>query len=741
MASIDPYAPCPCGSGQKFKWCCQKVEPYAERAQKLLDNGQFDAALRAIDEGLRKVPDNPWLLTRKAIVQIRQGHTAQARPMLERIIAKQPSHVGAQALLVRVALETDGPRAGAAQLQQALTACPPEARGDLALSAQIVGMFLGELGHVPGALRHLELAEALVPGDDPVIESSLRSIERDPSYSPWLRNPYELVPPPEGLEPSLRSRFEQAIGWGEEGFWASAASAFETLSAEGIAEADRNLGLCRLWMADDAAAVAALRRYIGQVGATEDAIDLEALCQLVAPLGDDDQVEQVHLIWPLKDRDALLTTLRNSDRTAPEGRGPIDPDDPKSFEVDYFRLLDRPKPVGEPPRRSEDLPRIVARVLVGQETVLLEAFDDEKLDGLIHQFTELAGSAIPPAHPKTKGLGKVPKAALALQQELWLPPELDRDEVDRLLRQERARVVREVWPNTPMPYLGRRTPRQAAEAGNARIALRAALCLLEYTHGFVRDEIDFAALRASLGVEPEPEIDPETVDIGLLHLGRLHRVPAERLDDEKLIELWDRARLYVLPLAMENAARAIADRPALFDREDVDRVTVFSDLANLALSRRMRTEAFAWLERGRRDEPAAERAENAVRWDMVEVRLRSRSESPESWVPLLAGVLERYRDNRDAGPVILTNLVDMGLIQMAPHPDDPDQMLLDSRPLQTLLMQYGPRVTTAAGTLGISATQGLWTPEAAAGGGGKIWTPGSEAGAAGEKPRLIIPGR
>ena len=32
MAVADPYAACPCGSGQKFKWCCQKIEPFAERA-------------------------------------------------------------------------------------------------------------------------------------------------------------------------------------------------------------------------------------------------------------------------------------------------------------------------------------------------------------------------------------------------------------------------------------------------------------------------------------------------------------------------------------------------------------------------------------------------------------------------------------------------------------------------------------------------------------------------------------
>ena len=52
MALVDPYAPCHCGSGQKYKWCCQSVEAYVERSQRLLDNGQYELALNPLIEGL-----------------------------------------------------------------------------------------------------------------------------------------------------------------------------------------------------------------------------------------------------------------------------------------------------------------------------------------------------------------------------------------------------------------------------------------------------------------------------------------------------------------------------------------------------------------------------------------------------------------------------------------------------------------------------------------------------------------
>ncbi len=130
---------------------------------------------------------------------------------------------------------------------------------------------------------------------------------------------------------------------------------------------------------------------------------------------------------------------------------------------------------------------------------------------------------------------------------------------------------------------------------------------------------------------------------------------------------------------------------------------------------------------------------------MIEVRLKARSERPEVWVPELAIVLERYGQDPNANQVILMNLVELGLVRISPNPDNPEDILLDSRPLQAVLAEYGPRVTTASGRLGVSATKpDLWTPGGpASGSGGGLWTPGSGTGnqPPGEKPKLIIPGR
>ena len=750
MAGIDPYAPCPCGSGQKFKWCCQKMEAYADRAQRLLQSGQTQAAIDALDEGLRKEPANAWLLIRKSLVLVREGKPAEAQATLRQLLQRQPQHVAGNALLIRCVLEAEGPLAGIAELQRALTTVSEADRAGLASMIGITGSLMARLGHYPAALAHLALARGLTarPGEADRPSSAEDSILGNASVLPWLKTEYRLSPAPGGLDADRARRFAEAMAWADSGLWSSAASAFEALSGDLPGpEADRNLGLCRLWQADDPGAIASLRRAVKTLGTSEEAVDLEALCQLISPAGPDDKVELVQLIWPLRDRDALLATLRAQKDVAAEGPAPIDQDDPASPEVEWFALLDRPAlPAGKGAGlKPSDMPRVVGRVAVGSQIVALEGHDGGGLDALASRVTGLAGPAMPPAHPKTKTVGEVSRVALAFSFE-WYPPEgVDPNEYKRLTDEEQSRIIREVWPETKLPYLGGRTPRQAARAGDAVVALRAACCQFEWQQQGSRSPVDLAALRAMLGVPAEPEIDPATVDPAALPLARFAYVPADRLDDERLLAFAAIARESALNGPLDRADRALADRPSLIEAGKASALAVFTELALAAAGRHEFEEAFRRVEQGRKLEPASDRPRTAPAWDLLEVRIRARYEEPETWVPELAVVLERYRENTVASQALMLSLLEMGLLRMAPNPDNPQEMMIDPRPLQMILSEFGPRVTTASGELGISATKGaLWTPGAETGGAAGLWTPGSASAAASggpDKPKLIIPGR
>jgi tetratricopeptide (TPR) repeat protein len=696
--------------------------------------------MEILEEGLRKLPGNAWLTLRKAAVLAHQGRFGEARPILERLVAEKPGQLNAQALLVQALLH-EGSAAGAvAQLQGVLSACPADRRKDLRAIAQLVATALIEVHEILAARKHLELALTLA-GDNEQrepIQNALRTVESSPVHSDVFRNPDTLSPPPEGLPAHARERFVQALGWAEEGRWSDAASAFATLATEKVAVAERNAGLCRLWVLDDAEGVVALRRYIARLGETEEAVDLESLCQVCEPARDDDLIDHFQLIWHIRDRNRLLETLKATREVQYAGPTQLQEGE-TAFDVEAFHLLDRPRPEGDAlPEDVRDLPRVVADVLVGHDHVMLDAYDDGTLDDVRMRFTDLVGSSIPPAHPRTKELGRVSREARSMASNFWRPENGDPRVLQRLIDEEGARLIREVWPATPQARFRGRTPRQAAKAGDARVPLRAEVSRIELAHLTAGDtQIDFGALRSELGLTEEPELDPQSVAIDQVHITRLHRIPADRLDDDRLVALYRRARRFGMLLALEGAARVIVDRLDRVDAKTVDRLEVFAVLAETALQRGERDAAFAWMERGRQVDPES-RGARAVDWDMTVLRLQANTDPPEVWVPQLFRLLERYGAGQQTGIPMLGYLSGMGLIRLTVHQDQPGKVLMDDRALRALLAQYGPKIATAAGG-------GLWTPESASGGAaapGGLWTPGASAAAPpGDKPKLIIPGR
>ena len=60
---MDPYTPCPCGSGKKFRWCCAPYFATVEKAFEQEGQGQHELALQTI-KGLltsqEKIP-SVWL--------------------------------------------------------------------------------------------------------------------------------------------------------------------------------------------------------------------------------------------------------------------------------------------------------------------------------------------------------------------------------------------------------------------------------------------------------------------------------------------------------------------------------------------------------------------------------------------------------------------------------------------------------------------------------------------------------
>jgi hypothetical protein len=645
--------------------------------------------------------------------------------------------------MTRLALETEGVQSGVAQFQQALSAQEPGDRSKLGSLASFLGSALARAEYPAAAIKHLELGARLSGEESKRIASQLQSLRANPSFSIWEKNPYRLMPAPEHASQAFRESFQQAVGWAEEGLWSSAAAAFELLGAgSGVGViADRNRGLCCLWLADHDAAVTAFRRYINRTRPSIDSVDLEGLCQKIEPPSRHDIVEFDRLSWPIRNREALLAALR-ADRSIAEGdRRPLDLHDEEPELLECFLLLDRPGIEVRPGLSRQEIPVVEAEILVDKAVVYLEALDDGRLDRMVDRFTSVAGTAIPPAHPRTKVISAEPRHELALLRRWHVPQGISEEEIERLRREQAAYIITEVWPNTPQPSLRRRTPLQAGAAGDSETFLRASVRRLETSYDRPETVLDWTELRSNLHLKPEPPIDPESVEIEQLHLSRLALLPIERLADERLLAVYRQAAKWGLRRLRNQAARLIDQRPALLVTGAIEVIDLYGDLAVEAAQDGDRAAAEDWLTRGRQAESPKKRSANALAWEMIGVEVKMVLDEPEVWVPVLAVILERCRGNNEATSAVLLRLVGLGLVQAGIDPKRPDQLVLDTQLLEQYLKRYGPRVTTATGELGVAASEsGIWTPESTES-PSQIWTPGSAPARSEQKSKLILPGQ
>src|ERR1700675_2948603 len=90
--AFDPYDPCPCGSGKKFKWCCQPIHVQIDKAFRQDADGQHESALRIMEEVVREHAGNPEAWGRQAQLLYQNDKVEEAEAALEKAFAVNPHY-------------------------------------------------------------------------------------------------------------------------------------------------------------------------------------------------------------------------------------------------------------------------------------------------------------------------------------------------------------------------------------------------------------------------------------------------------------------------------------------------------------------------------------------------------------------------------------------------------------------------------------------------------------------------
>jgi tetratricopeptide (TPR) repeat protein len=608
-------------------------------------------------------------------------------------------------------------------VQTALNRASAQVPSLAGMVASLMGVrFLG--ARLPfAALQHLTLGINLNPNNENT-SGLLRALMQQDEVSLLYKEDRSMQPAtvshslsrergedPGGESPAdWSSAFDDTCALADRGAWLAAAEGFEALKEQAGESKSlwHNLGVCCAAIGRNQEAADALRRYAELETNLDDAVETEALAELLWPVPTE-TIQRLAIRYPVKKASALKQALESDARffettpgTSPEEGGP-------SPEKSRYSVLDRPRTEFGPDVDFATVPRAVGLVELGdapdsEPELTLVAFAGERAEAAAAALRETAGDSIgEPGEPEV--LGEISKEQIALSL-AWVPPKgVPAAAMREIFEEGHKHVIEEVWINLPRARFGGKSPREAAADPSLHARLLAEILALELEELPPGVVTDWNGLREHLGLPRCGAIDPEECDVDQVPLVRLHRVLADRLADEDLTSLVSLAAGCSANRAFERFGEELTRRPHL--KDEIDFGFVYTTLSKLARDRGERERALEWVAAGRAFDREQNETRRAYEWDLLEVLTRLMEPDDEQLKPLIQDYLSNYRDNPVASQRMMELLVSVGAIR-------PEQLAAKRRESE----QETVRPT--------SSRPGIWTPtgDQPQGEKVKIWTPG-----------------
>jgi tetratricopeptide (TPR) repeat protein len=715
--AVDPYAPCPCGSGKKVKFCCSDLVGDIEKIHRMIEGDQPRAALRHAEQTLAKHPGRASLLDLKATLELSLGEADEAGKTIDELLRIDPQNPSAHACRAMLLASTEEGKLAVAPLQKALALIDREMPQRVFEAIGVVGRALLGGGHIVAAQAHLWLHVALAPRDDPRALELLVNLNHYSGLPLLLRDNLRLRDWPADV--SWRAEAEQASRLADLGKWTEATAIIDrlgtTYGAEPTLLYNRTVLAGRL--ADDQALVAGLHAYAQMPVPLDDAVEAEAIAQLLDSDAKDETLDSVVRTHEIKDLDALLENLSADRRVQAFEIDPAQFKDDEPRPRHAFVLLDRPLPESGAGIARGDVPSLAGVISIfGRQTNRPERLDlttdkGPNFERALTAVAEAGGDALGEMIDQ-RVVGSTTPTEQALNWRWHFPVDTPLAERRKLVAEERHIAITERWPEVLRPGLGGKTPLEAAADPELRIPLMAAVLVLEQGSNNRGDAASVAVLRDKLGLpQPEP-IDGAAESVAALPLVRVSRLGMESVTDDDLVQLYRRSIL----LAARSATTLVA-------QEAVRRPSVATYIPPAEAYRRLIAaedddqRALALIDEARQHAESA--GESTAKWDLAELELHIDSGNGERAQAMFATIEQKHLDDPQVAAAVYRLLYETGVIS-------PDE-LMSQPPLHQHAEPHAPAIAGAVA----AATP----PESS----NVIWTPGSDRPAGGKKSSLWTP--
>lgn len=712
--AVDPYAPCPCGSGKKLKFCCSDLLGEIEKVQRMLEGDQPRAALAHLEKTLAKTPGRASLLDLKASIELSLGELVRAQQTVQQHLDADPKNPSAhaQAAILAASIEP-GPEdiAGAApssrqavlHLQDAMELVTDSIPARVLQAIGAVGQALLADGDLIAARAHLWLYQGVAGEQDTRAMELLMRLNRAPELPLLLRDNLFLREVPARHAAELEHDEAQMLA--SRGQWRRAEALLEKLCDKypELAVLPYNAAVVSGWIGDQTKFVAGLRKFAKLVteqskdGIPDDAVEAEAIAQLLDATNREEGVEVVRLSYAVANEEALIDKLTRDKRTAAYKLSESELHALEGLPPRHtFLLLDRELPDTGVNATAETTPRIVGvlsyygRQTDKPERLELVADRDEQFDETLGVLASVTGDSLGEKSDEVvagRGAG-----APSMRSRWRFPDDTPVADRRRVVSQEQRRVLLEEWPVKPLAKLNGKSPVEAAADPALQTAVTAALMVLEQTSASAVEPGVFAELRTKLGLPAAEAIDPKQVDLETIPLSRVVRVDLRKATDDDIYSLYKRTELAGATEVARLVAKEAVERPGL--AADLPPEDLYGRLA--ALEPEL-DDALAWIERGRQASEGT--GKSNAGWDLAELELRVVEGQFEEANRIVRHLRDEHLKENGIAERLYELLYALGAV---PSPEDMARMQGEAA---------GPEP-------GMSA---------AAGGGSKLWTPGSDS--------------
>jgi hypothetical protein len=573
-----------------------------------------------------------------------------------------------------------------------------------------VGGALLETGHILAAQAHLWLHAALAPKDDVRSREVLAALNHYSGLPLLLRDQLRFRPWPQ--DAPWKSEAEQATRLADHGKWQQAVEIIDRLGQKHGADPTLvfNRALLGGWLADDRALVAGLHAYAQLDVPVDDAVEVEAIAQLLDGELREARIDSVVQAYAIRDEEELVRRLLSDKRVQPFQMDPeafARSDQPRPRHT--YVLLDRPMPESGEGLSRTDVPRLAGVVAIyGRQTDRPERLEltvdkGPAFEATTNSLKDIAGDSLGEA-TEEKVVGAISPTEQALNWR-WQMPRDTRMEVRRqLMAEERRAAIVERWPELVQPSLGGKSPSAAAGDPHLRIPLMAAVLILEQAGNTDRDAESIAELRRKLEL-PQPEsVEPNGQPMSAIPLVRIPRLNLEAVSDDDLVLLYRRSILVGAQAALLRLAREAVRRPSV-----ADRIPPADAFQRMLAVERDPERALALIDEARQRSRST--GESTASWDLAELEIHITSGRVDEAKEMLARIERDHRDDPQVAAALYQLLYETGVIT--------DEMAAQAH------SQVGEEMPAGVASAAESEPSRLWTPDSDRPSGGKspIWTP------------------